>query len=61
MKYERQVYDDVKDFYSENYDQFLSDDNIDDMPRSEVLSAWLRWNGIYGYTITILNILDYND
>ena len=61
MKYRASVYDDVKDFFKENYDQEITNDDVDNMSRSEVLSHWLNWNGIIGYTRTILDILDYDD
>lgn len=57
MKYFRNVYEDVKEFHKENFGEFLTDYDIDLLPRTQVLNDYLSWNGIYGYNRVIINIL----
>lgn len=57
MKYFREVYDDVKEYHLENHGEHLTDEDINKMPRTQVLCDYLSWNGIYGYNSTIIDIL----
>lgn len=57
MKYFREVYEDVKEFHKENFGEFLTDYDIDLLPRTQVLNDYLSWNGIYGYNRVIIDIL----
>lgn len=57
MKYFREVYEDVKEFHKENFGEFLTDYDIDLLPRTQVLNDYLSWNGIYGYNHIIIDIL----
>lgn len=57
MKYFREVYEDVKEFHKENFGEFLTDYDIDLLPRTQVLNDYLSWNGIFGYNRVIIDIL----
>lgn len=57
MKYFREVYEDVKEFHKENFGEYLTDYDIDLLPRTQVLNDYLSWNGIYGYNRVIIDIL----
>jgi len=44
-----------------NYDKSLPytpDQRIDNWSREDILDIWLRWQGIIGYTQSIMKILD---
>ena len=57
-KYTREVYDAVIQYYSENYGSTITADDVDKMPRTDVLEIYLSWEGVIGYTGTICSILD---
>jgi len=58
MKYWRSVYEDLKDYFMENYHQVISNEDIDNMSNKAVLGYWLEWNGIIGYTNDIIEIME---
>ena len=57
MKYRASIYSDVKEYFEENYGEKISQEQIDAMPRKDVLDYYLQWNGIFGYTHDIIGIL----
>lgn len=59
-KYRTSVYDDVIEYYKENFGEDITREDVDKMERKEVLRYWLEWNGILGYTYDILDILGLN-
>lgn len=61
MKYTSTVYDSVKDYYFENFNETLTNYDIDKMDRGDVLSAFLTWEGIIGYDFLIKKIMGYYD
>lgn len=58
MKYRYNIYEDVKEFFKENYDQDITNEDIDKMSNHDVLDYYLSWNGIRGYTGTIIGIME---
>ena len=61
MKYNYKVYNDIEEYYRENGFGEITHEDIDRLDPSVVLGYWLEWNGIFGYTETILEILHYDD
>lgn len=57
MKFRRQVYDDIKEYYCENCNTYLTDDDIDKLEMHQVIRAYLEWNGIFGYDVVITDIV----
>lgn len=57
-KYSTQIYEDIQEYYFENYHIELSEHEIDNMDKYDVLQAYLEWNGIFGYTNTIYAIME---
>lgn len=57
-KYRYNIYQDVKEFFKENYDDEITSKDIDEMPKDKVLKYYLEWNGIFGYTNDIVNIME---
>lgn len=56
--YTSSVRDAVKDFYLENFGQTLTDEDVNNMDRHDVLDAYLSWEGIIGYTWLIESIME---
>jgi len=55
------VYNDLVKYIEGNYDKSLPytpDQRIDHWNREDILDIWLRWQGIIGYTQSIMKILD---
>lgn len=59
-KYRHNIYEDVIEYYKENFGEDITREDVDKMERKEVLRYWLEWNGILGYTYDILDILGLN-
>ena len=55
-KYPYKVYKDVAEYRGLACDTYAMD-IIDKNPKEEVLSDYLSWHGIRGYTNTIVNIM----
>jgi len=55
MKYNNSVYSALKEIAKCDGD-VLTNETIDNMARYTVLSKYLEWEGIIGYTSTIANI-----
>lgn len=58
MKYSTRIYNIVKEHAEWNGYGIITDSDIDKLTRKEVLRRFLEWEGILGYTETILSILD---
>jgi len=56
-KYERGIYNALKEHAEWNGASHTTDEAIDKLTRAKVLSIWLEWQGIIGYTNSILNIM----
>ena len=50
-------YGDVKEFVENNYPEVDADEKINEMSREQLFDAWLRWNGMYGYTSQIIGLM----
>lgn len=60
-KYRHNIYEDVIEYYKENFYEDIDEDDVDKMERDDVLKYWLEWNGIIGYTYDIVNIIEANE
>ena len=57
-KYRFHIYKDVKEWFLENDGREITDEEIDDMSKRDVLEYYLQWNGIFGYTSDIVSIME---
>ena len=46
----------VKEFYSNNYEMELTTQQVQEMPKLDVLRTYLHWEGIIGYEGTIYDL-----
>ena len=60
-KYRYYIYQDIKEFFKENYGEDIDNERIDKMSKRDVLDYYLQWNGIIGYTSDIVNIVEANE
>lgn len=58
MNYNWKIYDSVKAWFEENEQKKITDKEIDKMSKYEVLSIFLEWEGIFGYTDAIASLID---
>jgi len=56
MKYMDYVYSAVRNYFIHNFNRYISKEDVDKMPRTQVLEFFLEWEGIYGYTTYIKDI-----
>lgn len=56
--YPRVVINAIKEYYKCNYNEELTDYDVEIMHNYYVLATYLEWEGIIGYTNTIIDIFD---
>lgn len=56
--YPRNVIKDIQDYLKENENRDLTDYEVEELDPEEALRMYLEWNGIIGYTSTIISILE---
>lgn len=48
----------IKDYFMENFHEMITDSEIYEMDKHEVLKYFLEWEGIIGYTSFIEQIME---
>lgn len=56
--YTSYIRDAIKDYFMENFKEIITDYEIYEMDKHEVLKYFLEWEGIIGYTSFIEQIMD---
>lgn len=49
MEYPIEVYTALKEYFKENHEMEIEEDEIEEMSLNDVLSYYLEWEGIIGY------------
>ena len=61
MKYRQAIYNDVIEYFKENFGDDIDQEQVDKMSNKDVLDYYLQWNGIIGYTGDIACIMQAHD
>lgn len=57
MKYDWKIYNSLKNYFLENENKVITDEEIDKMSKYEILSIFLEWEGIIGYESAIGSLI----